>query len=316
MEQQLDLRNEAENLNHFGQDFKDDPHVRFPEVIPLMVTPNVLVETFEKGLPITHFTDHSQEDTFTHMLKKCDAEGFRKHLSHIGMGSVLQMIFTNNFVHADLHPGNILVHLDERGEEHCHVSFLDCGLVTHVQHADHLAMLNISLAFLKNDGIKAGELLVDSSKKQKCGDIPSFCSGVQDLVDQSQNEEKFEHFGVYMQKICSLACDHQVKINSKFLAVALALKVNEGLSVELNPDLRVAEAALPVVLEAQARRGAKKVINRSKKILSDVFGALSGEDQADSTVGSLNKQSLDGTSVNTTHPNLSTSTPKTENVRP
>ena len=48
---------------------------------------------------------------------------------------------------------------------------------------------------------------------------------------------RFENLGEYVSDICTLACDHRVKIESKYLAVATALKVMEGINIALDPDM-------------------------------------------------------------------------------
>ncbi|VDN21674.1 unnamed protein product [Gongylonema pulchrum] len=97
---QVDLRNEARALKRFSNNF--DPvktGVRFPQV--LCYSRDVIIETHETGIYINRLV------TDEHLMKEKSA--VKKKVALIGARTLLKMIFVDNFVHGDLHPGNILV---------------------------------------------------------------------------------------------------------------------------------------------------------------------------------------------------------------
>lgn len=53
----------------------------------------------------------------------------KRKLARIGVNAFLKMCFNDNFVHGDLHPGNILVS-EGRGREPLKLIFLDAGITT------------------------------------------------------------------------------------------------------------------------------------------------------------------------------------------
>lgn len=95
---QLDLRQEAHNLQRLHANFSEDRGIHIPLPVMEHTSRDVLIETFEDGVPITQFIES----------EACCAES-KKELSRLGMNSMAKMIFIDNFVHCDLHPGNILV---------------------------------------------------------------------------------------------------------------------------------------------------------------------------------------------------------------
>ena len=96
---QLDLRNEADNLTKFQQNFKNASSVKFPTPIKELCSKQILVETFENGVPIGNIL----KDLESIPLQR------RKDIAAKGVDMFLKMIFNHNFVHCDLHPGNILL---------------------------------------------------------------------------------------------------------------------------------------------------------------------------------------------------------------
>ncbi|KAI7830817.1 ABC1 family-domain-containing protein [Kickxella alabastrina] len=99
MQAQVDLRTEAHNLQRFVRNFAHRPGVTFPRAYPDLSSAQVLVESHFDGIPLRAFLDSPGHSMFDRRL------GAR------GLDAFLHMLIYDNFVHADLHPGNILVDL-------------------------------------------------------------------------------------------------------------------------------------------------------------------------------------------------------------
>ena len=96
MRLQLDLRIEAANLTMFRKKFKDRTTAWFPYPYASQSTRQVLVEEFAQGIPLAAFLE--------------DGGGvFQQEIADEGLDAFLRMLLIDNFVHADLHPGNIMV---------------------------------------------------------------------------------------------------------------------------------------------------------------------------------------------------------------
>ncbi|KAG6010930.1 hypothetical protein E4U21_002600 [Claviceps maximensis] len=96
MRLQLDLRIEAANLETFRRNFKDRSTVSFPYPYTDFTTRNVLVEEFAQGIPLASFIENG-------------GGVFQHDIADEGLDAFLRMLLLDNFVHADLHPGNIMV---------------------------------------------------------------------------------------------------------------------------------------------------------------------------------------------------------------
>jgi aarF domain-containing kinase len=100
MKLQLDLRIEAANLSMFRKNFKDRSTTWFPFPYTEFSTRNVLVEEFAQGIPLADFITNG-------------GGVFQKDIASQGLDAFLRMLLLDNFVHADLHPGNIMVRFYE-----------------------------------------------------------------------------------------------------------------------------------------------------------------------------------------------------------
>lgn len=245
---QLDLRVEARNLTRFRRDFADDEQVAFPEPVHDLTSSEVLVETFVKGEHILNFLrpERSVKD--------------RQELATVGLRTAMKMIFLYDFVHADLHPGNMLVdrNKDARGSP-LRVNMIDCGLVVEMGESDHVNLVKILGAFIKRDGYLAGQLMVDTAKKCQGTplDVQLFCQGIQKICDDDEQNHFLEKIGDYLADICFLACKHKVKLESAFINAALACEIMEGIATSLYPTMQVQHIALPMVFRAEVMHGLK-----------------------------------------------------------
>ncbi|GME28299.1 ABC1 family protein, mitochondrial [Neofusicoccum parvum] len=96
MRLQLDLRIEGANLTIFRRNFKERTTAWFPYPYNEYTTRQVLVEEFATGIALEDFL-------------KNGGGPYRKEIADEGLNAFLHMLLIDNFIHADLHPGNIMV---------------------------------------------------------------------------------------------------------------------------------------------------------------------------------------------------------------
>ena len=141
---------------------------------------------------------------------------------------------------------------------------LDVGIVAEYSENDHDTIVRILSAFIRRQGRLAGRLMIDDSNRR-----------LQEahMMDAALEEEKFidkiealnqkatgkdylmENLGTYISYICSVAAQHHVMLNPSFISAALAVKVQEGIALALDPSIAIYKVATPIIFESERRRG-------------------------------------------------------------
>jgi aarF domain-containing kinase len=87
----------------------------------------------------------------------------------------------DNFIHADMHPGNILVRVAQSKsprkrlfKSKPHVIFLDVGMTAELSRSDRGNLLEFFKAVARRDGRTAAECTLRLSKQQNCPNPKAF----------------------------------------------------------------------------------------------------------------------------------------------
>lgn len=164
MKLQLDLRIEAANLAMFRQKFKSRTTAWFPYPYLDYTTREVLVEEFAQGIPLATFLD-------------IGGGVYQHEIANEGLDAFLHMLLIDNFVHADLHPGNIMVRfyrpneLDLSLRKHtratdaptrAEVDVTETVLARLRPHADNKQDWETALAQINNEGYRPQLIFIDT----------------------------------------------------------------------------------------------------------------------------------------------------------
>lgn len=127
--EEMDFRQEAENMASFRRFFPDEGTVRIPAVLEEFTRRRVLVMEYCTGTKIDALQERfdSGDLDFTALMETLT-------------GLYLRMMMVDGFLHADPHPGNLLV------EENGGIVLLDWGMVLRVPKWTRESILNLALA--------------------------------------------------------------------------------------------------------------------------------------------------------------------------
>lgn len=263
---QVDFRVEASNLRKFGLNFGDTPRrkVFFPEVVNDLTSEGVLVESFEHGVSLSKVLEDTAAAQSAVAAPGISAVEIREGVGKLCMDTFLKMVFVDNFVHADLHPGNILCRFPAaqgyrttaNGHLDPELVVLDAGLAVELSRSDRRNFIELFHAIAINDGRMAGELMLDRTPgdASRIRDPQGFVAGVAGLVSEVQEGGgvKLGHvrIGDILGRMLSLACDHRVKLETSFVTTVMGIIVAEGVGRQLDPSVDLLGAAKPLLVEA------------------------------------------------------------------
>uniref|UniRef100_A0A4W6CX52 AarF domain containing kinase 2 n=1 Tax=Lates calcarifer TaxID=8187 RepID=A0A4W6CX52_LATCA len=273
MTKQIDLRFEARNIERFRDNFRDVDYVKFPTPLRPFVTRTILVETFEESEPISNY------------LSSKMPQEVKQRIARMGVDTLLKMVFVDNFVHGDLHPGNILVQCrgppagssDSSGiagepqgkttltdlwdtvvvsvrPEPCPLQLvlLDAGIVAQLSDHDLANFKAVFTAVVLRQGERVAELILHHARASECQDVPQFKKEMAQLVDHALSNTlslgKIQ-VGDLLSRVFGLLIKHKVKLESNFASIVFAIMVLEGLGRSLDPNLDILDLAKPLLLK-------------------------------------------------------------------
>ncbi|CAM6085667.1 unnamed protein product [Calypogeia fissa] len=229
---QVDLAREAAHLSRFIYNFRRWKDVSFPKPLYPLVHPEVLVETFEDGESVANFVEKPEKTKMS------------KGLAHIGTHTLLKMLLVDNFIHADMHPGNILVRSNSSGKRlfrpKPHVVLLDVGMTVELSQRDRKTLLDFFKAVASKDGRQAAECTLQFSQDQSCPNPEAFKDAVENVFEfWSSGEAETLHAGDCMQELLEQVRLHKVNIDGDVCTVMVTTLVLEGWQRKLDPELNI-----------------------------------------------------------------------------
>lgn len=245
MMSQVDLSREAANLNRFIYNFRYWRDVSFPKPLYPLVHPAVLVETFEHGESVAHYVDGLEGH-----------ERFKTALAHIGTHALLKMLLVDNFIHADMHPGNILVRVKHGRRKRetktkPHVVFIDVGMTAELSKTDRITLLEFFKAVARRDGRRVAECTLQLSKRQSCPNPEAFIQEVKESFDfWATPEGDLVHPADAMQQLLEQVRHHKVNIDGNVCTVIVTTLVLEGWQRKLDPDYDVMRTLQTLLFKA------------------------------------------------------------------
>jgi ubiquinone biosynthesis protein len=239
---QLDFQAEADHNRRFAANFAGNPSVGVPRLYPDLCTRRVLAMEFIEGAKAN---------------QKERIHGDRKTLAKVGGDAILQMVFQDGFVHADLHPGNIFLTDDDR------VVLIDLGMVTEIPPDLRRPWVETFLALSRTDGPKAAELFYGYAPSVGDTRYAEFEADVSVALGKLAGKSLGEvEVGQAVSGMMNVLRKHHVQVDPTFTVVHIALLVAEGLGKQLDPEVDLVGMAVPFLLSSMQTAPAARPPNR------------------------------------------------------
>ena len=231
---ELDLMREAANTAQLKRNFEGSDLLYVPDVYFDFCRKEVLVQERIHGIPISDMA----------ALEKAGAN--IQVLAENGVEIFFTQVFKHNFFHADMHPGNIFVQVDD--PEKPKYAAVDFGIVGTLSDTDQHYLAENFLAFFDRDYYKIAKLHVDSGWVPADTRVDELETAVRTVCEPIFNKPLSEiSFAQVLIRLFDTARRFNMEVQPQLILLQKTLFNIEGLGRELYPELDLWKTAHPVL---------------------------------------------------------------------
>jgi ubiquinone biosynthesis protein len=234
---EIDLSNEAANMQRFARNFAGDPKVHVPVLYESHSSESVLTMEFVRGIKARD-------------IDALDAAGIdRKVLAANGVEFCLRQVFDHGFFHADPHPGNIFVLPGGV------IVPIDMGMMGTVEPEMIDALLELLVGILLRDAEQIAKLFARLELIDDRVDRARLRRDIADLLERYASVPIGQvDVAALIGQLFELLQRHRVRTPSELLLMGKALATVDGMARDLDPTLDPIEAVRPYVLRTWLKR--------------------------------------------------------------
>jgi ubiquinone biosynthesis protein len=238
---ELDLMREAANAAQLKRNFADSRLLYVPEIYWEHCRRNVMVMERVRGVLINDIPE----------LERRGAN--IKRLAENGVEIFFTQAFKHNFFHADMHPGNIFVLLDD--PEHPRYAAVDFGIVGSLDPRDQHYLAEKFLAFFERDYRRIAELFIESEWVPSYVRVDELESAIRTVCEPIANKPLKEiSFGHLLINLFETAQRFDAQMQPQMLLIQKTLLQIEGVGRQLYPDLDLWDTAQPLLKQWMRER--------------------------------------------------------------
>ena len=259
---ELDLMREAANASQLWRNFAGSAMLHVPEVYWDLCRREVMVMERIHGVQISD-------------IERLRAAGtdIRK-LAENGVTIFFTQVFSHNFFHADMHPGNIFVDISDPANPK--YAAVDFGIVGTLDPRDQLYLAGNFLAFFERDYRKVAVLHIESGWVPAGTRVDELESAVRTICEPIFNKPLKEiSFGLVLLRLFEIARRFQMQIQPQLILLQKTLLNIEGVGRDLYPELDIWKTALPILRSwMRQRTGPRAMFAHIRDNWADVAEAL------------------------------------------
>ncbi|MBW1775475.1 MAG: AarF/ABC1/UbiB kinase family protein, partial [Deltaproteobacteria bacterium] len=248
LEKELDYTIEASHMERFAMQFLNDSNVYVPKVYRETSTGRILTMEYIDGIKASEIA----------LLEEADLD--RREIARRGFDLIMKQIFVHGFFHADPHPGNIFILLDNV------ICYLDFGMMGRIGRESRENFADLVVNIVRRDERKITEALLSLTVSEEEPDRYTLERSVSGFIDLHFNRPLKElDLGKLLHQLLDMVAKHRLSVPPDLFLMIKALSTVEGLGRLLNPDFDVTEQAAPFVRRIQMDR------LHPKRIAGDFF---------------------------------------------
>jgi ubiquinone biosynthesis protein len=255
---ELDLMREAANASQLKRNFAGSELLYVPEVYWDHCRTDVMVMERIHGVPIND-------------LARLQAAGTNiAQLAENGVRIFFTQVFRHNFFHADMHPGNIFVLIDDPGRPR--YAAVDFGIVGTLDPRDQHYLAENFLAVFDRDYRRVAQLHLESGWVPRDTRVDEMESAVRTVLEPIFDRQlKDISFGRILLRLFEISRRFNMQIQPQLILLQKTLLNVEGLGRDLYPDLDIWNTASPILREWMRERTSVRAFVRSLRTQAPEF---------------------------------------------
>ncbi len=259
---ELDLMREAANASQLRRNFLGSTMLHVPEVHWDLCRREVMVMERIHGVQISD------------MARLRAAGTDIQKLAENGVTIFFTQVFSHNFFHADMHPGNIFVDISDPANPK--YAAVDFGIVGTLDPRDQLYLAGNFLAFFERDYRRVAVLHIESGWVPAGTRVDELESAVRTICEPIFNKPLKEiSFGLVLLRLFEIARRFQMQIQPQLFLLQKTLLNIEGVGRDLYPELDIWKTALPILKRwMRERTGPRAMFAHIRENWADVAEAL------------------------------------------
>jgi ubiquinone biosynthesis protein len=246
---ELDLMREAANASQLKRNFAGSSLLYVPQVHWDHCRQNVMVMERIHGIIVSRVEELRARGTDIAKLAENGVEIF------------FTQVFRHNFFHADMHPGNIFVQIDD--PKNPRYAAVDFGIVGTLQPRDQHYLAENFMAFFDRDYRRIAQLHIESGWVPKGTRVDELESAVRTVCEPIYNKPLKEiSFAQVLLRLFETARRFDMQVQPQLILLQKTLFNIEGLGRQLYPELDLWKTAQPVLREWMRERTSPRTIFR------------------------------------------------------
>ena len=250
---ELDLMREAANASQLKRNFAGSDLLYVPDIYWDYCRADVMVMERIYGVPISE-------------LARLKAAGTNiPQLAANGVRIFFTQVFRHNFFHADMHPGNIFVLVDD--PQRPRYAAVDFGIVGTLDPRDQHYLAENFLAVFERDYRRVALLHLESGWVPAGTRIDEMESAVRTVCEPIFDRPlKDISFGRILLRLFEISRRFNVQIQPQLILLQKTLLNVEGLGRDLYPDLDIWSTATPILREWMRERTSLRAFVRELRV--------------------------------------------------